>query len=702
MNKVIQLIAVVSLVAQSTFAQDFTRKEVDAGISQRHIDEYIMGGGATFFDSNNDGFLDIYITGGEERDKLYISNQDDTYTDIAIDSSFDITDSVKTNGVCTGDIDNDGDRDIFITTGEGFSNLLFENQGDGTYLDISTSAGINDAVWSTSVTMGDYNLDGYLDIYVGNYVTFEGLPDIPFYEQMDEPIPNFFYVNNGDNTFTDLASTLNIAASGATLAVAFTDYDGDNDVDIYVANDFGGLFGKNSLFENNYPLNTFTDVGVTTGCNASINAMGIAIGDYNEDLHNEFYVTNMGGNYFYENDGDNTFSEIAETNLTECNDYVSWGTFFFDYNNDTYLDLYVANGGVLMQDTIRTQGNTLFTLDSSNLYAESMSLTGNVDSAISRGAITGDIDNDGDLDIFVVNISDTLIDFNVHLLQNNLSDSSSWLKIQIQGVTNNYDGFGTSILSYANGNAMIRQIDGGSSYESQNSSIAHFGLGDIEVLDSVLVKWLGGETQVLYDVASSQSIHIKEDNIYNFHTEAICDGDSIFFKDTWIHDIGTYYDTSVVALGLDSISALSVRITDILYTESEVEINAGDSIYLGGDYQTEEGIYIDTYISNAGCDSIVTTYLSIDFSSGIVEITRNDLNIYPNPSKGEFTIHFSNPTYITEISVYSIVGNEVKNWKVNNTVDKLDVNLLDQSEGIYFININTNDQYITKKVILNR
>jgi hypothetical protein len=684
------------------FAQDFTRIEEAAGIDHQHIDEYIMGGGAAFFDSNNDGYIDIYITGGELRDKLYLNNQDETFDEVAIAAGFGMTDSIKTNGVCTGDIDNDGDRDVFVTTADGYRNLLFMNNGDGTYSEIGVSAGINDNVWSTSVTMGDYNMDGFLDIYVGNYVTIEGLPDTPFYEQLDQPIGNYFYVNNGDNTFTDMAQDLDIDISGGTLAVTMTDYDRDNDVDIYVANDFGGVFGANDMYRNDYPVNEFTDVSSSSNTNATINAMGIAIGDYNEDQNYDYYISNMSNNVFYKNDGDDTFTNVASLTNTTCNEGVSWGVFFFDHNNDTYLDLYVANGGVLMQDINRNQRNVIYSLDPDFNYSGNDDFTILEDSAISRGAIYGDIDNDGDLDIFSVNINDTLGEFNAHLYRNDNDNGNSWLKVRVQGVENNFDGFGSYIMVYEGSHSYIREIDGGSTYQSQNSSIAHFGLGEISMLDSVVINWLGGDKQRLYDVPSNQSLHIIEGLSYSFNSTSICDGDSTFFGDQWYSESGTYYDTIMVNSTIESIISLSISVDDLFYTETDVTIAAGDSIFLAGEYQTEAGTYIDTLVNTMGCDTILTTNLSIDFSNSIREFTQSDLAIYPNPSSGNFTLQMNEAILINEVRVYSIVGDEVMLRNINEKIERIDFNLSDQSEGIYFISITTPVTSFTKKVILNK
>lgn len=690
------------IIVGSTVAQDFTRIESEAGIDHMHLDEHIMGGGAAFFDYNNDGLLDLYITGGDEMDKLYENIGASVFVDVSLNAGFLITDSVKTTGVCTGDIDNDGDRDIFVATNEDNACLLFENLGDGTFSNISVSAGIIDTTWSTSITMGDYNMDGYLDIFVGNYVELLGLPNLPFYDQIDEAIPNYLYINNGDNTFELNTTIMGLNSVGATLAVAFTDYDNDNNIDIYVANDFGGAYDPNIMYNNNYPSNSFTDVGETTNTDVSINAMGIAIGDFDEEMNLDYYVSNMSGNKMLANNDENIFTELASATNTLCSDFVSWGNFFFDYNNDTYLDLFVANGGVLMQNQFREQANTLFEGQSTLIFDESIDFTGQVDSSISRGAIYGDIDNDGDLDIFIANMNvDSSGTVGAFLMRNNTNNDLNWIKIRTEGTTNNFDGFGTKVKMYVDGRSFIREVDGGSSYQSQNSSIVHFGLGESTVIDSMEIIWLGGEMQTLYEVGSNQQIHIKEGNVYNSSAQTICAGDSINFNDEWVSMEGTYYDTAISSLETDSVIFLSLSTITAYYLETELTINSGDSILLEGEYQTTEGIYTDLFTSSGGCDSTVVTSLSIDFSSGINEINSANWALYPNPSNGSFTIDLKDRIFINEISIYSILGTQVRKELVNSTIDKMEFRLEDQPDGIYFVTIRSNSETFTLRLILN-
>jgi len=703
LKQILRLTFALSILSGSLFAQDFVRIGAQSGIDHLHIDEHIMGGGAAFFDYNNDGLIDIYVTGGDEMDKLYQNNGDLSFTDVGVSAGFSITDGIKTTGVCTGDIDNDGDRDIFVATNENAACLLFENQGDGTFSNISVTAGIIDTSWSTSVTMGDYNMDGYLDIYVGNYVKTYGAEDTPFYEQIEEALPNYFYINNGDNTFSQDASLTGVNDIGATLAVAFTDYDNDNDIDIYVANDFGNTYDDNTMYQNEYPSNTFVNVGEATGTDASMNAMGIAIGDFNEEMNFDYYVSNMAGNKFFSNTGNNTFTEVAEATNTECSEFISWGNFFFDYNHDTYLDLFVANGGVLMLDEFREQANALFKAQEDHTYLELLDFTGQIDSSISRGAIFGDIDNDGDLDIFIANMSDDSSDvISAFLIENINENGFNWIKIRTEGTTNNFDGFGTKVRMYVDGRSFIREVDGGSSYQSQNSSIIHFGLGESTVIDSLEVIWLGGEMQTLYNVAANQMIHVKEGNVYNFSYNPICEGDSIYFNDEWISMEGTYYDTANSSMGSDSVIAMYVYPVTEFYIETEITIIEGDSIYLEGEYQFLEGVYTDIFSTTSGCDSIVVTTLDIDFSSGINELNSSNWLVYPNPSNGIFNIDFNESVFVNEIEIYSILGKQVGREILNNSVERMEFNLQEQPEGIYFITIRSNNERYTLRIILNK
>ena len=222
-----------------------TFREVSAAAGIRHycLDPHRICGGVAFFDYDGDGFDDLYLTGGRRADRLYRNRGDGTFEDVTKRAGLKFVEDYTTVGVASGDIDNDGDRDLFVTTFEGEPNLLLRNNGDGTFSDISEAAGIDGEVWSTAVSFGDYNLDGFLDIYVANYATYDGLP---YDEHLTGGYPNSLYRNNGDNTFEEVAAEAGVDNfDGLTLAVAFVDLNLDGHVDLYVANDFGQIYLEN-------------------------------------------------------------------------------------------------------------------------------------------------------------------------------------------------------------------------------------------------------------------------------------------------------------------------------------------------------------------------------------------------------------------------------------------------------------------------
>jgi hypothetical protein len=489
-------------------------------INHVHLDSNLMGGGVACFDFNNDGYEDIYMTGGTNRDQLFENNQNGTFSEVGISAGLSITGSVKTVGVTTGDIDNDGDRDLFITTSENHNNLLFLNNGNSTFTDISISAGIIDSSWSTSASFGDFNRDGYLDIYVSNYVNYF---DLPFYNFLISGTLNKLYLNNNNNTFSDVTMGTSAFNNGGALATSFTDFDNDNDVDILIGNDFGVLYGGNALLRNDYPASTFVDISNSSGIDQEINAMGIAVGDYDEDLDLDYYITNMMGNLLHTNNNDETFNEDAASLGVNAGNTVSWGTFFFDYDHDSYLDLFVASGGVM--SVAPPQLNELFQKQQSGIFTSVGLIEGITDTCRSRGAAYGDLDNDGDLDLMVINTYfDTVLAKNASVYKNEMISINNWIKIDLVGTISNRDAFGSHIRVVANGRSWIREIGGGSSYLSQNSSIAHFGLGSNLLIDSIIVSWPSGYTQIETNINSNQVVTIIEDDFTELHENDNNDG----------------------------------------------------------------------------------------------------------------------------------------------------------------------------------
>ena len=598
---------ILFLFITTNYSAQFVENAANVNIDHLHIEPQIMGGGAAFFDYNNDGFDDLYLTGGSGSDHFYENNGDGTFTEKAATVGFSITASHNTVGVATGDIDNDGFRDVFVTTDKFSANLLFKNNGDGTFTDISVSAGILHQVWSTSVSFGDYNLDGFLDIYVASYCNFPFTAGTPYYETTITGVPNLFYINNGDNTFTEKADLLGVQDNGTALAVTFTDFDNDNDMDIYLGNDFGTDFNPNALFENLYPIDSFARVGLTTNTNASMYTMSTITGDYNEDGLLDYYVSNMMENVMYKNTGNNVYSnESANLNM-EATTVTSWGGLFFDYNNDSYLDLFVASGQMMFEEANQYQVNNLFLNSGSNTFTDVALTAGMADSSRSRGAAYSDFDNDGDLDFVLVNVdSSQTATKRTWFMENQGTGLGNYIKIKLRGTTNNRDGFGAHVTVFTNGRSLLKENDGGSGYLSHNSSILHFGLGAETIIDSVIINWPGGGVQVETGININQQIEIIEQATVH---QVVCFGDSLFLEGAYQTQAGSYSDT-ITTMGVDSIYNTVLHFTDSVYFNA-ITICRGDSTFLEGTYQKVTGTYNDTLTSSLSCDSIIQTTLTV-------------------------------------------------------------------------------------------
>lgn len=634
LKKNILLLCIVCGV-HSAGAQTFTEVSATAGINHFVFSPALIGGGCAFFDYDNDGWQDIYITGGLKRDKLYRNNRDGTFTECGIAAGLYGDGLYYTMGAVAGDIDRDGDRDIFITTWGDYNdwatpvrNILYRNNGNGTFTDIAPQAGITHAVWSVSATMGDYNLDGYLDIYVGNYVDSTAFIFHPVTHQITgfahTGYADFLYLNNGNSTFTQVAPQFSVANEGTTLAATFTDYDNDQDADIYVANDFGAWVIPNRLYRNEYPLDSFSDVSAASGANAAIYGMGIAPGDFDEDGDLDYYVTNIGRKVLFRNNGNGTFTDVADTagvtnTYTDSLFTTGWGTVFFDYDNDTWLDLFVSNGQIPAADIIATgpeDPNKLFKNNMNGTFTDISAFAGLSDSTLGRGCATGDYDNDGDLDLLVVcAYRDTIGSAGTHVLlyRNDMATGNHWLKVEVRGTVNNPDGFGTHVEVFAGGRKWLREIDGGSSHASQNSSIAHFGLGGYTAVDSIVVLWPGGSRFTLPNVPVDRLVTVLESG-QGLVTEdvyaEICQGDSLFAGGAFQTTTGIFYDTLTASSGIDSVVISHLSVLPSATTFLHYDVCAGDSILLGGIYFYTDTLLRDSSLTSSGCDSVITTEVS--------------------------------------------------------------------------------------------
>jgi len=394
------------------------------------------------------------------------------FTDIA--SSAGVGDESRGYGVAFGDYDNDGDLDIYIANARTDANVLYRNDGDGTFTDVTGEAGVGGGYAGEGVAWGDYDNDGDLDLYV--MTCYDG---------------GILYRNNGDETFTDVTQETGVSNSGGQgWGVAWGDYDNDGDLDLYVVRK--AYFGENSgnLLYCNDGDGTFTDVTAQAGVGDEGEGLACAFGDYDNDGDLDLYVTNVNSqaDVLYRNNGDGTFTDVTqEAGVVNTNNgrEVTFG----DFDNDGYLDIYVAN---------TPQANILFHNNGNGTFTDITQMAG-VGCVKPGGAITlGDYDSDGDLDIYLV------VGGQANVLYRNNGNENNWLVVKTKGVVSNRDGIGAKVRVIAGELSMIREVSGGSGYTSQNSLPVEFGLGSYPQADSVIISWSSGIVDTFYSVMADK------------------------------------------------------------------------------------------------------------------------------------------------------------------------------------------------------
>lgn len=523
-----------------------------------------MGSGAGFADIDNDGDLDLYIVNipgplvvqssqpvaaSEKSDlisenALYRNNGNGTFTDIT--DTAEVGDIGYGMGCVFADYNGDGNVDLYVTNyGE---NVLYRNNGDSTFTDVTKTAGVGCPLWSTGAAFADYDGDNDLDLYVCNYVTY----DLEALEQMKaeslqsgkpvpsalnphvfEPQDNVFYRNNGDGTFTDVTAEAGVAAPGGrSLQAIFSDFDQDNDMDLYVANDTS----ENHIYRNEGNGN-FTDVSADSWAADFRGSMGLTAGDYDADGDIDLFISHwvdeenaLYRNLLNENGttatdvGKDTkpatkrvrfvdesyTSMLAEVSIKQ----IGWGTSLFDYDNDGDLDIFVANGSTFQKldepESLIPQHDQLFRNEGDGTFRDVSESSGIaiLPARVSRGAAFGDYDNDGDVDIFIVNnyAKPTLLRNNANTLKNR----NNWLHVELVGTNQNRSAVGAKILLKTVEATQVREIYAGESYMSANSFVAEFGLGKSTQIQTLQVTWSNGKTQTLQNILVNQKIRITQ------------------------------------------------------------------------------------------------------------------------------------------------------------------------------------------------
>lgn len=501
-----------------------------------------MGSGAGFADIDNDGDLDLYIvnipgpfkqgtsnqTGNTNA--LYQNNGDGTFTDIT--AAAGVGHRGYGMGCVFADYNADGFLDLYVTNYG--PNVLYRNNGDGTFLDVTQAAGVGCALWSTGTAFADYDGDNDLDLYVCNYVTY----DLAQLEQMQaeslqsgkpvpsalnphvfEPQDNVLYRNNGDGTFTDVTTEAGVAAPGGrSMQAIFSDFDLDNDVDLYVANDTS----VNYTYRNESD-GTFTDVSAESWAADFRGSMGLTAGDYDGDGDMDLFMSHWVDeeNALYRNllkeDAkqirfvDESYSSLlAEVSVKQ----IGWGTALFDYDNDGDLDIFVANGSTFQEldrpEVLIPQQDRLFRNEGDSTFIDVSESTGiaGLPPRVSRGTAFGDYDNDGDIDIFIVNnyAKPTLLRNDVTPKPN----GNNWLHVKLVGTNANRDAIGAKIHVVTAHATQIREIYAGESYMSFNSFITEFGLGKATQVQALEVTWSNGQKQTLQHISVNQQLRITQ------------------------------------------------------------------------------------------------------------------------------------------------------------------------------------------------
>ena len=542
------LLFILHAVLKSSFAQTvsslnqdmrFTDVTAELGIEFQHVNgesgkKYFIepiGSGVALFDFDNDADLDLYLVNGSDlpgmtslippTNCLY-RNDGGTFTDITTEAS--VGDTGYGLGCCVGDYNNDGFTDLYVTNYG--PNVLYRNNGDGTFTDIGATAGVDGDQFSSGCTFVDVDADGYLDLYVVNYVQFDPDTNPECNRQgirtycTPEALPgaaDVFYRNNGDGTFTDVSEEVGVGtASGKGLGVVCGDVDNDGDIDVFVANDTT----PNFLYRNERNDMRMTEDALFAGVALSeegraYSGMGANLGDFDNDGYLDIVITNFQDqtNSLYHNAQSGFFTEmsfakgIGERSLP----HLAWGVDFIDFNNDGWLDLFVANGhlddNIAEIDPIGTyaQPNQLFLSDRGIRFSESTDAA-IAQQKVSRGTAFGDIDSDGDIDIVISNLKDTPT-----VLRNDGGNASQWLVVKLIGTHCNRDAIGTRVTIVSEGLTQMREVKSGSGYLSQNDLRLHFGLGATTSVDTLTVRWLCGRIQTLQNVETNQMLVISED-----------------------------------------------------------------------------------------------------------------------------------------------------------------------------------------------
>ena len=479
-------IVIVALVlnniarTQSTFIESSS----DAGIQHIHTG-FAYGGGVACGDFDNNGWLDIFITAGKDSENRMYMNTGNGRFELKNIPSLAARDSEGFGAIC-GDVDNDGDLDIYVTN-YFQPNALYINHGDLNFEDVAAAAGVDDDGPSTSAAFVDYDGDGYLDIYVLNR------------SQTLQSYSSRMYRSNGNITFKDVTAESNSGFVGKSLGVGFFDFDNDHDLDLYVANetDIDGFYKNNGdLTFENFIHDLERPIGEGGG-------MGVDFADYDNDGDLDIYVSNYDEDFLIKNNNDGTFNEVSAS-AGIVNIGVGWGVNFFDCDNDGDKDLYVVNGELF--NRLKARPNKFYLNLGNGQFREMAAQLGLADQGNGRASVCADFNNDGYEDLFMVN--DRRGQSKLFM---NPGGINNWITLRLVGTESNRSAIGARVEVVAGDLKQIDEVRAGSSYASMHSLDLEFGLGKKTRIDAITIFWPSGNIQVIENVDVNQILTITEE-----------------------------------------------------------------------------------------------------------------------------------------------------------------------------------------------
>lgn len=498
---------VLGLILGNAKAQTFVNIAPEQGISAAAFGNY--GNGVSLYDWNEDGFDDITLTAKNSNPRFF-QNNNGVLTEVFFEGISTNWDTKSINWV---DINNDGAPDISINSYQG-KVQLFLNDGTFHFTDISLSSHIiQDLLWGYALSWADYNKDGLLDLYVSNYVD----------SLMSNARTNYLYKNNGDGTFEDV-STSSGTSNGYhyTLQSVWFDYNNDSWVDLLVLND--RITNRNYLYRNNGD-GTFSEVAIAAGLGVYIDAMSCSVGDYNNDGWFDVYITDTptNGNMLFRNNGNGTFTNITATFNLQMFQFC-WGAVWFDSDNDTRQDLFVAT---IPYAPTQYPGYNSFFKNLATGFEPQFSSGLTIDASSTFSCARGDFNNDG--------LSDLLTHSYAPIgtqIWKNTTIAGNYLKLNLEGVISNRDAIGTRIELYSSNSRQFRYTFNGEQYVSQNSQWQIFGLGSTTIVDSLIIRWPSGYVDKYYQIPVNQNLYLLEgasvkNEISYSGSSKFCQGDSL-------------------------------------------------------------------------------------------------------------------------------------------------------------------------------